>query len=71
MIRSNEDNSATPIIVLTSNCSPEHELAILKEEAQYCVKEPIEDKALSYIIQNIVKLIAINRGISPLTKLPR
>ena len=70
MIRNNEDNSATPIMVLTSNMSDEHELEILKEDIEYCLKKPINYKALYYILKNIVKLIVTNRGISPLTKLP-
>lgn len=70
LIRNNEDNSATPIVVLTSDTSPEHELAILKEEVEYCIKRPVSNKSLYHIVKNIVKLIATNRGISPLTKLP-
>lgn len=70
LIRNNEDNSATPIMVLTSNTSPKHELDILKEEIEYCIKKPVSYKALYYMINNIIKLITTNRGISPLTKLP-
>lgn len=70
MIRNNEDNSATPIIVLTSNTSYEHEIELLKEDIEYCIKKPFNAKALAYTIKNITKLILINRGISPLTKLP-
>lgn len=70
LIRDNEDNSATPIIVLTSDTSSKHELDLLKEEIEYCVKKPISNTSLYYIIRNIIKLISINRGISPLTKLP-
>ena len=70
MIRNNEDNSATPIMVLSSNTSTEHELNILKEDIEYYLKKPINYKALYYMLKNIVKLIVTNRGISPLTKLP-
>lgn len=70
MIRNNEDNSATPVMVITSDASCEHELDILKEDIEYCIKEPLNYKSLYYRIKNIVKLIVTNRGISPLTKLP-
>ncbi len=70
LIRNNEDNSATPIMVITSNTSPKHELDILKEEADYCIKKPVSCEALYYMVKNIIKLISTNRGISPLTKLP-
>ncbi|MDE5830254.1 MAG: diguanylate cyclase, partial [Clostridia bacterium] len=70
LISHNEDNSATPIMVLTSDVSPTHELAILEEEIEYCIKKPVSNKALYYMIKNMVNLISTNRGISPLTKLP-
>lgn len=71
LIRNNEDNSAVPIIVLTSNTSLDHELELLKGEIEYCIKKPTSFEALALTIKNIVKLIITNRGISPLTKLPR
>jgi len=70
LIRDNEDNSSTPIIVLTSDTSYDHEIELLKNEIEYCMKKPINIQALAYVIKNITKLILINRGISPLTKLP-
>ena len=70
MIRNNEDNSATPVMVITSNDSLEHEKELLKEEIEYYIKKPVDIDVLYYRIKNIVKLLAINRGISPLTKLP-
>ncbi len=71
LIRNNEDNSSTPIVVLTSDTSSEHEISILEENVQLCIKKPVDNKSLYYIIRNLVDLILINRGISPLTKLPR
>ena len=55
LIRNNEDNSATPIIVLTSNTSYEHEIELLKNEVEYCIKKPLNAEALSYTIKNIIK----------------
>ncbi len=71
LIRNNEDNSATPIIVITSNASIEHEKDILKNRVEYYIKKPFDTDILYYSIKNIIELLAINRGISPLTKLPR
>lgn len=71
LARSNEDNSATPIMVITSNTSIEHEKELLKLGIEYFVRKPVEPDILFYAIKNIVYLLAVNRGISPLTKLPR
>ncbi len=69
-IRSNEDNSITPIMVITSNASLRHERATLKNEVEYFIKKPIDNECIFYMIKNIIKLLYRNRGISPLTKLP-
>lgn len=69
-IRSNEDNSITPIMLLTSDGSLEYEKEILKEEVEYFIVKPIDIECIFYRIKNIVKLLYRNRGISPLTKLP-
>lgn len=69
-IRDNEDNSITPIMVLTSNDTISHEREILKNEVEYYIKQPVDDECIFYMIKNIIKLLYRNRGISPLTKLP-
>ena len=69
-IRSNEDNIITPIMVITSNHDIEHEKSILQEEVEYYIKRPADDECVCLMIKNIVRLLYINRGISPLTKLP-
>lgn len=69
-IRNSEDNTITPIMVVTSNLDTKHQLDILKESVEYYVKKPIDDECFEYTIKNIVRLLYINRGISPLTKLP-
>ena len=70
IIRNNEDNSITPIITMTSNSSIEHKREILKNEVEYCFTKPIDNCCFVYTIRNILRLIDVNRGISPLTKLP-
>ncbi len=69
-IRNNEDNSITPIIVITSNNALKHQREILKEEVEFYIEKPIDNDCIFYIIRNIIKLLLRNRGISPLTKLP-
>ena len=70
IIRNNEDNSITPIMVVSSDSSIEHKREILKEEVDYYIAKPLDLDCLYYIIRNIIKLLYRNRGISPLTKLP-
>lgn len=69
-IRNSEDNMITPIMVVTSNQDSKHQLDILKESIEYYVKRPIDNECFEYTIKNIIRLLYINRGISPLTKLP-
>lgn len=69
-IRSNEDNSITPIIVVSSNREKEHVIEVLKTDVEYYIKKPIEDEYFYYTIKNIVGLLSKNRRISPLTGLP-
>lgn len=69
-IRDNEDNSITPIIVISSNTQIEHKIEILKGEIEYFVDNPVNEQYLYYIIKNVIRLININRRVSPLTGLP-
>ena len=69
-IRSNEDNSITPIIVVSSNRDRQHIIDVLKTDVEYYIKKPIDDEYFYYTIKNIVGLLTKNRRISPLTGLP-
>ena len=69
-IRANEDNSITPIIVVSSNTDSEHIIEVLKTDVEYYIKKPIEDEYIYYTIRNLVSLLSRNRRISPLTGLP-
>ena len=69
-IRSNEDNSITPIVVVSSNKEKEHVVEVLKTDVEYYIKKPIDDEYFFYTIKNIVGLLTKNRRISPLTGLP-
>lgn len=69
-VRTNEDNSITPIIVVSSNCDRAHRIKVLETDIQYYIKKPIDDGYLYYTIKNILGLLYKNRRISPLTGLP-
>ena len=69
-IRSNEDNSITPIIVISSNKEKEHRIEILKECVEHYIKVPIDQEYLYYTVKNLIHLLYINRRVSPLTGLP-
>ena len=69
-IRLNEDNSITPIIVISSNKDKEHRIEVLKECVEHYIKAPIDNEYLYYTIKNTIRLLDTNRRVSPLTGLP-
>lgn len=69
-IRGDEDNSITPIIVVSSNAEKEHRIEILKESVEYYIRKPVNADYLYFTIKNLNRLLNINRRISPLTGLP-
>ncbi len=69
-IRQNEDNSITPIIVISSNKEKEHRIDVLREGIEHYIKAPIDDEYLFYTVHNVIRLLYTNRRVSPLTGLP-
>ena len=69
-IRNDEDNTITPIIVVSSDSDKEHRIKILQESVEYYIKKPVNVQYLYYTIKNLSRLLTINRRISPLTGLP-
>lgn len=69
-IRENEDNSITPIVVISSNWEKEHRIKILEQSIEYFIIKPVDQEYLYFTIKNILKLLQNNRRISPLTGLP-
>lgn len=69
-IRRDEDNTITPVIVVSSNSDKEHRIKILNESIEYYIKKPVDAEYLFYTIKNLGRLLSINRTISPLTGLP-
>ena len=53
-IRTNEDNSITPIIVVSSNREKEHAVEVLKTDVQYYIKKPLDDEFFYYTITNLI-----------------
>jgi len=69
-IRRDEDNTITPVIVVSSNGDREHRMRILNESIEYFIKKPVDEGYLYYTVKNLNRLLSINRRISPLTGLP-
>lgn len=69
-IKKDDDNTITPIIVLSSNKNHEHRINLLKLGVSHYIINPINEDFFYYTIQNTLSLIYINRRVSPLTGLP-
>ena len=69
-IRKDEDNTITPVIVVSSNSDKQHRMRILQESIEYFIKKPVDEEYLYYTVKNLNRLLASNRRISPLTGLP-
>lgn len=69
-IRENEDNSITPIIVISSEVEKQHRIQILQACVEHYIKAPIDEEYLYYTVKNLIRLLDTNRRVSPLTGLP-
>lgn len=69
-IRKDEDNTITPVIVVSSKGEREHRLRILQESIEYFIKKPVDEQYLYHTVKNLNRLLSTNRRISPLTGLP-
>ena len=69
-IRNDDDNSITPVVVVSSDSDKQHRIDILKQSIEYYIKKPVNEKYLYYTVKNLNRLMNINRRISPLTGLP-
>ena len=49
-IRSNEDNSITPIVMVSSNNNQDHIIEILKNEVELYLTKPVNEEILYYSI---------------------
>ena len=69
-VRRHNDNSITPIIVISSDIRKEHRIDILRNSVEYFIKAPMDEQYIYYTVKNIVRLMQTNRTVSPLTGLP-
>lgn len=69
-IRKDEDNTITPVIVVSSKSGKEHRVKILQQSIEYFIKKPVDEQYLYYTVKNLNRLLASNRRVSPLTGLP-
>jgi len=69
-IRNYNENSITPIVVISSNIDKKHRIDILKTDVEYFIKAPMDNEYIYYTVKNIIRLMSSNRKVSPLTGLP-
>ena len=69
-IRENEDNSITPVLVVSSRNDEEHKISIMKNSIEYIISANASDEYIYYVIKNVTRLMSVNRTVSPLTALP-
>ncbi len=69
-IRENEDNSITPILVISKQSNEEHKISIMKNSIEYIISSDASNEYIYYAIKNITRLMSVNRTVSPLTGLP-
>lgn len=69
-LKSDENASITPIVIVTSNLEEKHRLDLLKKNVELIVNISDNERLLYYSISNIMKLLNSNRTVSPLTGLP-
>lgn len=69
-IRENEDNSITPVLVISSDDEEEHKLSIMKNDIEYIISKNASSEYMYYTVKNIIRLMSVNRTVSPLTGLP-
>ena len=69
-IKENEDNTITPIIIISSKDDDNMKYEMLKLGVLHYIKMPINKDFLYCTIENILNLLYANRRVSPLTGLP-
>ena len=69
-IKENEDNTITPIIVITSEKDYDAKLKMLEIGVSHYIRFPVDKDYLYCTIKNILNLLYANRKVSPLTGLP-
>ena len=53
-IRENEDNSITPIIVISSEWEKEHRIDVLSKSVEYFIIKPVDSEYLYFTVKNLL-----------------
>lgn len=69
-IRNDADNAITPIIVVSSDEDINHKIDVIQNSVEYFIEKSLGKEYLYYTINNIARLLTVNRTVSPLTGLP-
>lgn len=69
-IRKDEDNTITPVIIVSSKSDRDHRIRILQQSVEIFIKKPVDEQYLYYTVKNLTRLLASNRTVSALTGLP-
>lgn len=69
-IRTNEDNSITPIVIISSVVDHNYRMEILKLSIQYYIVKPLDEDYFYMTVKNMIDFVTTNRRVSPLTGLP-
>lgn len=69
-IRSDENNTITPIIVLSSEQDHDYRLKILQLSVQYYILKPLAEDYFYLTVKSMIDFVTTNRRVSPLTGLP-
>lgn len=69
-IKNDENNTITPIIVISSNSSRMHRVDVMSKGTITYIRKPYEIGNIYYSIENILEILNVNRRVNPLTGLP-
>lgn len=69
-IRKDEDNTITPVIIVSSKSDRDHRIKILQQSVEIFIKKPVDEQYLYYTVKNLTRLLSSNRTVSALTGLP-
>ena len=66
-IRKDEDNTITPVIIVSSKSDRDHRIKILQQSVEIFIKKPVDEQYLYYTVKNLTRLLSSNRTVSALT----
>lgn len=69
-VRKDENNSVTPIIIISKNNDKEYIIELLENDVELVFKEQIDSRILYLSIKNLLRLLNSGKTLNPLTGLP-